>query len=424
MEERQVRLLVVLSALVAVMGLITVFSPRDVRDGPLDAQATYPVWTWTPDQARTLNIQVGNEPPTRLTRQDREWWMQAPEHRRADRLRVEQALQSLATIAFGVPLSGSSAVELGLDPLRARIEVEVSSGRSWTLEVGDQAPVGWQTYVRTPDGALVAIAGHLELDVLLSFTAFRATEVMRFSPATMVAVELHSPNGQLRVAREGRWSWWLEGYGRADLGALDNLALSALDLRVDSFADALLPDGLVEPRHRIVVETEDGQVHEARFGDDLPMGRLVQTTYGDVGLIRPHVLGFLDQGPSDLMDRSAFPVGLGRTDRVDVSIDGRSATLERVGEAWRVTGWPPSRSAALFEAVAQAQVAVPRRGEDVPFGDMTGTVRVRVGTDRVHVVEIGQRVGDRRAIRDIGGGAVTWVPEADVGRILERLSDP
>jgi len=424
-DERQIRLLVVLSAMVIVVGLLYALVPRRTGELPWDEAATVPIWSFQTDQVVELAVTVADGPTARVRRDERGWQLVEPEQRPADPRRIEGVLRALAQIELGVPIVESSAPDLGLgEPPRGRVQVVLRSGRSLSLALGDEAPVGWRTYARAPDDSLVAISGHLADDVLLPPTSFRKGDVLSYPLASVAAAELHSPAGSLRVARDGSGEWWVEGWGRADLRAVDNLFVSLLDLRVASFADHLVQGDLDDPRHRVVVELIDGERVEARFGDTLPMGRLVRTSSGDFGLVPPEFLALLDQGPSDLLDRHAFPLRRDGVDRVEVSIDGQRATLEGGQGSWRAAGLSPAGAQRLFEALDRAGTELPPREPLAELGPISGRARIHSGGDKVRLIELGAVEGGMRRIRDASGGPITTLAEPQITRIKDQMPAP
>jgi hypothetical protein len=421
-DDRQIRLLVVLSSMVIVAGLLYAFVPRRDAEPPWDDAATHTVWALDPERVERVSVTVGEGPEAVVVRDGAGWKLLAPEPRAADERRMGGLLRTLSGIELGVPITDSAPSELGLgDRPRGVIRLGLRGGEELTLRIGDEAPVGWQTYVTAPDGTAVAVPGHLAGDVLLTPADLRDAAVLRYALADVAAAELHSPRGSLRVAVDGEGAWWLEGYGRANLQAVDNLFVSLLDLRVDGFVDHLAPDGIAEPRHRAVVEVRDGTRIEARFGDVLPMGRLTQTAAGDVGTVPPQYLALLDQGPGDLMDRHAFPLRDGRVDRIDVAIDGRSVTLGGGDGAWQGPGLSGERAQRLVDALDRAAVDLPPREPIPELGEPTGRVRLHQGEARARLIEIGARDGAKRRIRDASGGPITTIDEAVLGRILDLL---
>jgi hypothetical protein len=427
LDDRQVRLLVVLSAMVAAVGLLYAFVPRRSGELPWDDQATQAVWSLDPELVEELTVVVGDGAPAVVRRDGARWSLVSPESREADPRRVASVLDALARLDAAVPIRDSAASELGLgEPPRGSIRLALRGGARLSLDVGDEAPVGWKTYVRTTDGALAAVPGHLAHDLLLPPSAFREASLLRYPLAEVRAAELHSPRGTLRVSRDDGGSWWLEGWGRADLQAVDNLFVSLLDLRVDAFYEHLAPDGIAEPRHRAVVELRDGARLEARFGDQLPMGRLAQTAAGDIGTIQAQYLALLDQGPTDLLDRHAFPLRDGRIARVEVAIDGRQATVEGGEGSWRAAGLSSSDAERLLDALDRAGLDLPPREPVLELGPPTGRVRIHHAPDpsgaaRVRLIELGPSVDGARRIRDASGGPITTVPERQIQAILDRL---
>lgn len=426
MDERQVRLLVVLSAATLAVGLVYLLAPRRTPDPPWDQQATEPVWQLDPEQVVGLRVEQPEREPLDVRRTDTGWVLSSPVQQDADAVRVEAALEALARIDMGVPLSsgGDEPEDLGLgETPQGRITVTLRGERTLTLDVGHAAPIGWQTYARAPSGTLVTVRGQLDQDVLIDPYLFRDAHVFRFDPATFATVTLASEQGVLTVTRDAGDLFWLEGWGRADPQAVENLVLEAYNLRLDAFMDKAAPGGIADPDHRLVITTRDGGTHEARFGDVLPMGRLVQSAVGTTGVINPERLAFLGQGPTDLLDKRAFPVRSSRVERIAVSLDGRGTELTGREGNWSAKGLGAEQADALYRALRLAPVALDADGLPDALPSVRGRVKAWLGADQVRMVELGPVQDGVRLARDVSGGGVYAIDEQAVQRIVEMLPE-
>lgn len=421
MDDRQTRLLVVLAAAVLAIGLVYWLAPRG-RDPAWDASATVTVWALEPETVSALTIEQPGKEPMIARKSDEGWKLASPVEGLADAARIEAALSTLASLDKAIPVTDTPPEELGLgDPPRAHVTLVRGGGQELSLDLGDAAPVGWQTYVRTPDGEIAVVPVLFDKDVMTDPWSFRDAGVFRFPPGEVARAELHSPHGTLVVSRDDADLWWLEGYGRADLSAIDNLFLSLLELRLDQFLDGAIQGSISEPEYRIVVGLRDGTTLEARIGDELPYGRLVLASTGAVGTILTERLALLDQGPTDLADRFAFPVRGSRVDRVQISLEGHQVDFEGGEGRWHAAGRSPADGLALFEALRRVTVDV---GAEAPeaLAEVVGRVRIHEGDARVRTIEIGPARGGVRFVRDLAGGPVQVVDEAAIQTVLERLS--
>ncbi|MFK7930526.1 MAG: DUF4340 domain-containing protein [Myxococcota bacterium] len=435
MDDRQMRLLVVLSGATIAAALIYLLLPGAQDDPPWDRRATEPVWSLDANQVVALTVKQSNKDTLTIQKQGEDWVMVSPVKEPADPLRVEAVLKRLAKVDRGVPIDGEQLASLGLaNPPAGQVEVTLASGASLSLDLGQPAPVGWQTYARAPSGAIVAVAGHFEKDVLLDPWTFRDASVFDFDPKEFSGMQMQSPGGLMTVRRDSGDLFWLVGtpaiegaapidFGRGDGPAIENLVLTLLDLRLDAFMDNAAPGGIDAPQHRVAVELRDGTVHEARFGAELPMGRLVQAPDGSQGSILQERLAFLDMGPTDLADSKAFPTSSSRTRRIEVSIDGRQTELVTDGAGWSATGVEQAVGPRLYRAVQTAGIDRQVRFEGQDLGEVTGRVRAHMGADEVRLVELGRVVGRSRLARDVSGGPIYAVPEAEVQAIVSLLPE-
>ena len=165
----------------------------------------------------------------------------------------------------------------------------------------------------------------------------------------------------------------------------------------------------------------DGTEQEARFGAELPMGRLVQTAHGNQGTILPERLAFLSMGPTDLLDPRAFPVRSSRVERIVFALGGQSAELTGGEEGWRANGLAEDQAVALYQAIRLTPVD--HAATDLPeaLPQVEGRVRAWLGSDQVRLVELGPVRGEVRLAKDASGGPVYAIPEASIQELVRLL---
>jgi len=351
------------------------------------------------DPSQVERIQIDRETDrVVMERVDAGWLLREPIDGAGDVDTVNALLDGLIEIQRGVPLDaeGLNPEDFGLgDPPRARVRVETSGGAVQEVLFGDEAPVGWQSYARSPGGPIVVVEGRLGELLIRDASHFRDRRVLRLSPGEVREVRIEGPDGTLSVHGEGT-SWWLRGFTRADPDRVDDLVLGLLDLRFDQVLQ--LDTEIAEPTHRVDVTLDDGSVRTVRVGEDTPLGTLVQGPAA-IGVVYPPTLALLGQGPTDLGDRQALPIDLERDDRVTVVRGDQRWEVLRNGADWE-------GDSDAWRVLSQlASIEIVYRRAPVPASSETwATVEVARG-DRVRRVQIGAEVetGLRSARDDAGG---------------------
>lgn len=418
MDERQIRIAVVLVAVLAIFVLLRVAwePPEDV----IDPDATAPVWTIEADDIVRVEADYA---AGRLAFEKRDgvWVLREPIEDRADQRQVGYLLDELERVENGVPIPDVDPLEFGLgDTPTVRITATLADGTSQTLDVGAEAPVGWRTYVRAADGSVAAVAGIIGQRFQMDPQDLRDTHLLEFGVSTVRRVVIEGPEGTLDVHGEGA-RWWVEGWTRADNDAVDDLITGIREIRVDEFVSDPAPFGLEAPIFRVTVETTAGP-HGLEVGDVSSEGVLVRSLDGRAGNIAPEKLALLGQGPTDVGDAHAFPLSVDEDDAVEVALAGGSWRAVRGAEGWTIEGVDGS----IAEEAVVTVAAIPIRYRREPGPALTeawGTVTVSRGEVR-RVVDVGQVVEEAyRVAKDRDGGSPYLVP-ADVLEAAAKLPGP
>lgn len=340
MDRSQTRALVVLSLLVALAGGLLWWQGEQPVD--MDPDATVAVWSIEDDDVRRIVVARADSRLV-LERADEEadWSVVEPFAAVADQRRVDDLLRSLTAMKRGIPVDmpADRAEEFGLGTSpSASVEVTLADGTSHVLQVGTTAAVGYRTYVRNEQGSVAAATGDPSRILGAEPERFRDTRVLRFDPALVRAVSVSSPEGTLEATGKGK-RWALTGFERANADAVDDWVMGLLDLRFDHQGEV---PPLDDPRFVVRVGLEDGSVLGVDVGEETTMGVVVVGTDGRSGVVFPESLQQLGRGPTDVGQRTAFPIDLESTDAITV-VTGERTLLDahRNGIAWEAEGAEP-----------------------------------------------------------------------------------
>jgi len=128
----------------------------------------------------------------------------------------------------------------------------------------------------------------------------------------------------------------------------------------------------------------------------------------------------------DLGEKHAFPVKPYRLERVNVSLGGKTWSLDKVEGGWNRDGVLEPQSDNGLRAMGEATVHL--RAEPVPdLGEIWGTVTISEAV-LSRTIDIGQREGSQwRVAKDRNGGGTFLIPVADLDALagaFEPSDDP
>lgn len=398
---RSSRLLVVLGSAVAAVGLaLYLWEPVDTRL----ADGDVPVWNLDADAISRLRLVRGDETIV-LVREGDDWRLTEPVEAAADASEVRFVLDRLAELAGGRELPGEDLSQYGLEPPRAELEVQLSSGASYTLALGDEAPTGYRTYIQQPGGPPLVGQASLADVVEVELGALRERRVLGFAPEDVRRVRLSSPAGVLDVTGSGH-DWFIAGWSRANVLKVEDLLYNLRGVRFLSFSPDTAPDGIAEPGARVEVSSHDA-TWAFSVGEQGPMGVFLRRDDGVAGFADPEQLGVLGAGPLDLVQRNPFRCDPETEDRVIIEQSGQTLRLERGDDGW--TGAP---DAAERVAALAAAESVYLREATPPLGELAATITVERDSGRTTRVGVYQQVGTYRLARDLDGGEAFRVDAA------------
>ncbi len=190
-----------------------------------------PLLVWHPDGVVALSIQAGDL-RVGLTKQDDQWYLQAPVRARADGGQVERILSVLETLTREEIITpaqrtqrGVGLADYGLAAPWARWTID-DGAQQRELLVGQKAPLGGLLYVKfARSGDVIGTGEALRGLVPASVDVLRDAHVMGGTPERVSRVELHrAGRGFVRLAREdGVWLLRQPVAGRADEGLVRHL---------------------------------------------------------------------------------------------------------------------------------------------------------------------------------------------------------
>jgi hypothetical protein len=412
--ERQNRLLTILATVLLVLVAIAVFAKKPDEDaGDPDAPAQRDLFELEADTVQSLTL-VNAAGSLSFAKADGAWKMTAPREGPVEERRVTEIVDRIADLKVQEKGFDGALADFGLDEAaRVTVTVGTGDGKTLTLYVGRDAPVGYRGYVaESADGPALLASSRVSELVKRTPDDFRSKEPWKLSTATArrIRIEDTAAAGPTAVVlRKDDHGWWLGDDGpRASTEAVDEWLSRASLLRAESFLDGVDPAtvGLVAPTTSIVVE-DDAGTHTLTLGQRDEAGVAART---DAGLVRFGADGVdlvkLDGWVAD----GLLPIRRTQLDGVDVKLGPKAAQFTRGDGGWLdAQGAETPLADALLEALEAAKAD--RTGAPVALTETWGAITLKEGGDRSEGLTIGQELpAGGRAAKDNAGGPPFRLP--------------
>jgi hypothetical protein len=415
MTDTQVRLGMVMSAVLLVLAAILWFVPKKQEEEG-DKAATADVWSFAEEDVQRLTVHARDHDLV-LARSDDGWTVEEPYEDRAEMWTVRSLVADLARAKKAVPVNASDPEKFGLGSTpEATLEVELKDGKKLPLTIGKSAPIGSKTYAKLPDGAIVALTVDVHDRLLADPDTFRDHHMVKFDPKLVSGVRIESELGTLDVSRKDD-AWWSKGFTRADPQKVEDLILSLLDVRFDEFAPIDLLAQLGKPAFLVTVTLSSGDPVVLRFDSPSQQGTLAAVDGGKIGFVSTSAVEFLKQGPKDVGDPDAFPFEQQTLDKAVVQLGSGKWTLERSDTGWKRDGADEPKGSDALALLGKIKVSY-RREPVGPLGAPWGTVSLTTAGKET-VIECGDVLEDKRICRDRAGGETYLVPAADLDSVAK-----
>lgn len=418
--ERQSRLLMILSlVLLALVAVVLLDRPKEGEEtGPPDHNAppTHDLFDYKTDEITRVELGSPKGDVT-FEKKDGKWAMVAPKTVPIDTGKVASIVERLSTAKLEErPLEGELST-YGLDAgARTRVVLGKADGKSYTLFVGKDAPVGYRTYIaEKEDGPARTVNTRIGDLFPGGADDFRSKQLWDVSASSAKRIKLEQ-GATTVVLRKDDHGWWIGDTGpRADDNVVEGWLSKAVVAKVDAFLDGQDPAslGLTTPVAKLSVEDANG-THELSFGPKGIDGAPAMTPSGPV---RVGVDVMLLMSMSGWEGAKLMPVRTWQVDAVDLQLGDKLARFTKADDKWKdaagaETGKPPELMGTLAELTAdRTDLTLPA------IGAAWGHLTLSEGTTRKESVILGELRGDSRLARDEAGGPTFLVKQADLDRL-------
>lgn len=419
--ERQSRLLTILSLVLLVLVALVVYGkdPKD-KGGDDDEPPSSPWFDGKKDDVERLTLKNPKGEST-FEKKDGAWQMTAPRALPIEDSKVTEVLDRVSGVEVQERDLGADLARYGLDPAaRAELTLTMADGKSATLYVGKDTPVGYRSYVATAaDGP--ALVGSTRISELAQRGPddFRSPVVWKASAATAKRIRIEDGDRTV-VLRKDDHGWWLGDDGpRAGEAAVDEWLGKAEALRVASFLDDADPAnlGLTTPSGRLVVE-DGGGTHELRLGARAGEGVAAQADGAPVRLANDALELLKVDGWAD---SRLLPVRKWQLDAIEVQLGDKARRFTRMDGSWQDADGKPAEVDALLDAIDGATADRATVGVAAP-ASAWGRIVLAEGETRKESLVLGPTGPEgSHAAKEDAGGPPFLVPQATIEAIAAKL---
>ena len=342
-------LLIAAVVLAALSGLVWYSKQHPPSSATSTASSTTPKLVDIPEKdVRSIDLKKKDGTAVTLDREGGKWAITAPESWRVD--------QDAATSLFSSlnPVSADSVVEdnatdlakYGLTSPSLTVSVHETSGKSDSIQFGDDVPAGSLVYARVNTSPKVyAVASSVKSSLDKSANDLRDKRLLTFDTNKLTRVDLLSGKSEVEFGKNNQNEWQIlkpQPY-RADSFQVEELLRKLSDAKMDLSGNA-------ETNQKAAVAYATGspggsvKVSDASGTQTLDVRKNKDDYYAKSSVVPgvykvPADLGkALDKSIDDFRNKKIFDFGFNDPTKIDIQSVSGSKSLIRSGTDWKMNG--------------------------------------------------------------------------------------
>ncbi len=357
------------------------------------------------------------------------WRITAPEPMAADRSAIDSLVSSAATLNADKAVEEKPAdlAQFGLKEPYARVVITLRDGKSRTVLLGDDAPVG--------GGGFAQVDGDPKVYLLTSWVKggldklavdLRDKRILTFDRDKIVRVELERKKEALEFSKNAQGSWVISRpqMFRADSWSVDDYIRRLQDLKLDPL---LTSDQKADLEKQFkageavaavtVTDAAGAQKLELRKNKDKYYAR--SSAVEGFHLVQEFDAKALDKGLDDFRNKKLFDFGFDDPSRIEYRGQKRQLVLSKSGEKWTGGGKPMDAVGVqtLIDRLRELSAAsFPASGFTQPVIEVTVTAK---GTEKVLI----SKSGDKYIARREGEPALYEIAASSVDDLEKAAAD-
>ncbi len=421
--------LLIATAVLAALAAVVWWSNRQKKEEPESASSPK-LLSLKQDEITKIEIQRREGETTRIEMGgDGAWRITAPEPLPGDKSAIESLVSSAASLNADkvVEEKPEDLAAFGLKEPHARIVITLKDGKTRTVLLGDDAPVG--------GGGFAQVDGDPKVYLLTSWVKggldklavdLRDKRILTFDRDKIVRVELERKKEALEFSKNAQGAWVISRpqMYRADSWSVDDYIRRLQDLKLDPLltsdqkADLEKQFRTGEPVTTVAVTDAAGtQKLELRKNKDKYYAR--SSVVEGFHLVQEFDAKALDKGLEDFRNKKLFDFGFDDPSKIDYRGARRQLSLSKQGDRWMESGKPMDSVGVqtLIDRLRDLQaVSFPASGFTQPM------IEVAVTSKSPEKVQI-SKSGDRYIARREGEPALYEISASSVEDLEKAAGD-
>jgi len=200
--------------------------------------------------------------PVALRTKERDWEMEQPSTRTADRARVDEFLRALERLEIEewADEAQPDLAKYGLEKPMATITLNLKKGEVRVLKIGGTAKDVSRLYARRGDsGPILTVKADFLRHALKGYLAFISRQIISFGRNDLERLVIERPDGMVAIHKSGdQWRLDKPIVGNADKSTMDDLLWDLSFLQAEEYIAEKPPDlapyGLDKPHMTVTLE--------------------------------------------------------------------------------------------------------------------------------------------------------------------------
>ncbi len=423
--------LIIATVLLAVLAGVVWWSNKNKKDEAADsATGVTKLLTLTQGDITKVEIRHRDGETTRVERDASAWKITSPEALPADAEAITALVSAVATLNADkvVDEKPSELASFGLMQPASTVTVTLKDGKTRTLKLGDDAPVGGGAYTQVDgDARVFTIASFTKTNIDKLAVDLRDKRILPFESDKLTRIELTGKGGTLEFSRNAQSEWAIVKPSpvRADNWAVDELLRKLRELKLDPLltsdqkADVQKQFTAAAPLAAVAITTAAGtQKLEVRKTRDNKFYAHSTAVEGYHLLTEENGKGF-DKTADDFRNKKLFDFGFTDPAKVEFKDPSRQFAVTKSGEKWLANLKPMDNVGvqSLIDRLRElSATSFPTTGYTTPIIEITVTTK---SAEKVTI----SKSGDKYIARREGEPALYQLEAKSVEDLQKSASD-
>ncbi len=421
--------LLIATAVLAALAAAVWWSNRQKKDQP-ESPAQPKLLSLKQDEITKIEILRREGETTRIEKgSDGAWRITAPEPLAADRSAIDSLVSSAAALNADkvVEEKPQDLAVFGLKEPQARVVITLKDGKSRTVLLGDDAPVGGGGYAQVDgDPKVYLLTSWVKGGLDKLAVDLRDKRILTFDRDKIVRVELARNKETLEFSKNAQGAWVISRpqMYRADSWSVDDYVRRLQDLKLDPLLTSDQKADL-EKQFRAgetlvtVTVTDAGGAQKLELRKNKEKYYARSSAVDGFHLVQEFDAKALDKGLDDFRNKKLFDFGFDDPSKIEYRGQKRQLTLSKSGEKWSDGGKPVDAVGVqtLIDRLRELSAAsFPSSGFAQPVIEVTVTAK---GTEKVLI----SKSGDKYIARRDGEPALYEIASSSVEDLEKAAAD-